>query len=116
MSEQPAERLAPRHGPEQAVPWPTPHIPGTAMLTFWGVGDQTTQEFTLPGDASMRIAVEKGPLTVRVLRPDGSEGATLAPIPNAGLALGAIPTGGTYTLEVQTLGAWGITIVFMTGE
>lgn len=111
-----SEPLAPLHGPENAVPWPTPPIPGTAMLTFWGSGDATTQPFTLPGDASVRIAVEKGPLTVRVLRSDGSDGANIAPIPNAGLGLGAIPEGGIYTLDVRTTGSWGITIVFMAAK
>jgi hypothetical protein len=109
-----SEPLAPIHGPEKAVPWPTPPIPGTSTLTFWGSGDATTQQFTLPGDASVRIAVEKGPLTVRVLRGDGTDAADIAPIPNAGLGLGAIPEGGTYTLDVRTAGSWGITIVFMT--
>jgi hypothetical protein len=85
------------------------------MLTFWGTGDATTQAITLPSDASVRIAVEKGPMTLRVLRPDGSEGASIAPIPNAGLALGAISQAGTYTLEVKTEGKWGVTVVFMTG-
>jgi hypothetical protein len=108
-----SEPLAPIHGPEKAVPWPTPPIPGTSMLTFWGSGDATTQQFTLPGDASVRIAVEKGPLTVRVLRGDGTDAANIAPIPNAGLGLGAIPEGGTYTLDVRTAGSWGISIVFM---
>jgi hypothetical protein len=108
--------LAPMHGPENAVPWPTPPIPGTSMLTFWGTGDANTQEFTLPSDASVRIAVEKGPFALRVLRPDGTDGANIATIPNAGLGLGAIPKGGTYTLDVRTSGSWGISIVFMTAK
>jgi hypothetical protein len=84
------------------------------MLTFWGTGDAATQEFTLPADASVRIAVEKGPMALRVLRPDGTEGATVAPIPDAGLALAQIPAGGTYRLEVRTAGSWGITVIFFT--
>jgi hypothetical protein len=83
------------------------------MLSFWGKGDAVTEPFELPGDASVRIAVEAGPLELRVLRPDGTTGADVAPIPNAGLALAAIPAGGTYTLEVKTAGSWGITVVFM---
>lgn len=114
MNEPVTKPLAPIHGTEHAVPWPTPPIPGTSMLSFWGKGNQITEPFTLPSDGSMRIAVEAGPMELRVLCPDGSEGATVAPIPNAGLALAAIPTGGTYTLEVKTTGSWGITIVFMT--
>ncbi len=108
------ELLAPIHGPEHAVPWPTPPIPGTSMLTFWGTGDAATQEFALPADASVRIAVEKGPMTLRVLRPDGSEGANVVPIPEAGLALAQIPTSGNYRLEVLTAGSWGITIIYFT--
>jgi hypothetical protein len=81
-------------------------------MTFSGNGDATTQEFALPTDAALRIAVEKGPLALRVLRSDGTEGATLSPIPTAGLALGAIPQAGTYTLEVRTLGRWAVTVVF----
>jgi hypothetical protein len=114
MNTPPTGALAPMHGPENAVPWPTPPIPGTEMLTFWGSGDATTQEFALPGDASVRIAVEKGPFALRVLRPDGTDAANIAPIPDAGLGLGAIPEGGTYTLEVRTGGSWGVTLVFMT--
>jgi hypothetical protein len=109
-----SEPLAPMHGQEKAVPWPTPPIPGTSMLTFWGSGDATTQEFALPSDASVRIAVERGPFALRVRRPDGSDGADIAPIPDAGLGLGAITEGGTYTLEVRTGGSWGITIVFFS--
>lgn len=109
-----SEPLAPIHGPEKAVPWPTPPIPGTSMLTFWGQGDATTQEFTIPGDASVRIAVEKGPMALRVLRPDGTDGAEVGPIPDAGLALAQIPAGGTYTLEVRTAGSWGVTVVCFT--
>ena len=114
MSETTAEPLAPMHGPQHAVPWPTPTIPGTAMVSFWGSGDRTTREFTLPGDASVRIAVETGPLTLRVLRPDGTEGAAAATMPGAGLGLAPIAAGGTYVLEVQAKGAWGVTVVFMT--
>jgi hypothetical protein len=66
----------------------------------------------LPRDASIRIAIQSAPFTLHVLLPDGSAGATIAPIASAGLALGAIPQGGTYTLKVQTAGNWGITIVF----
>jgi hypothetical protein len=111
-----SEPLTPIYGPEKAVPWPTPPIPGTSMLTFWGKGDATTQEFTLPGDASVRIAVGQGPMALRVLRPDGSEGASVTPIPDAGLALAQIPTGGTYRLEVRTAGSWGVSLVFFTQE
>lgn len=107
------QRLAPMAGLQYAVPWPTPLIPGAAIISFWGAGDQTTQEFTLPAEASLRMAVEKGPLTVHVRRPDGSEPAPVSPIPTAGLALAAIPEAGTYYLEVEATGAWGISIVFL---
>jgi hypothetical protein len=116
MSEQPPTTVAPLHGERHAVPWPTPPIPGTSTISFWGKGDAVTEPFTLPGDASIRIALETGPMELRVLRPDGSAGATVAPIPNAGMALAAIPEGGIYTLEVKTAGAWGITVVFMTAR
>jgi hypothetical protein len=105
--------LAPLHGPEHAVPWPTPPIPGTVQLTFWGTGDATTEFFALASDASVRMAVETGPLEVRVLREDGTSGADLAPVPTGCLALGAIPEAGTYRLEVRATGNWGVTIVFM---
>jgi hypothetical protein len=55
-------------------------------------------------------------MELRVLRPDGTEGAAVAPIPDAGMALAAIPEGGTYTLDVRTAGAWGITVVFLTAR
>jgi hypothetical protein len=111
MSEQPM-RVTPVAGPEHAVPWPTPQLPGSTMLTFWGDGDQTSETFTLPGDASIRMVIERGPFVLRVLNPDGTDGATLAPVPDGGMALGAIPQGGTYTLEVKAPGKWGITVVF----
>ena len=78
MSEKPAA-VAPKHGAEHAVPWPTPPIPGTSVLTFWGSGDRTTDPFVLPGDASVRIVAEKGPLALRVLRPDGTDGRRWPP-------------------------------------
>ena len=112
MSDAPAARVAPVAGADSAVPWPTPPIPGTSVLTFWGTGDQSTEAFVLPGDASVRIIAETGPIAVRVLNPDGSDGAKLAPA-GRGLALGAIPAGGTYTLEVRTPGRWGVTLVYM---
>jgi hypothetical protein len=116
MSDRPTAPLVPRHGAEHAVPWPTPPIPGTALLSFWGKGPGATEPFVLPGDASLRIAAETGPFVLRVLRPDGTDGATVAPVPNAGLALGAIPQGGTYTLDIRTEGCWGVTIVFVARE
>jgi hypothetical protein len=112
MSDHPARPIAPMHGPENAAPWPVPLPPGASVMTFSGNGDATTQEFALPSDAALRIAAEKGPMVLRVLRSDGTEGATLSPIPTAGLALGAIPQGGTYTLEVRTSGRWVVTVVF----
>lgn len=107
-----SEPLAARYGTEHAVPWATPPIPGTHQLSFWGHGDGVTEPFVLPGDASVRVVVETGPFVLRVLRPDGSEGAPQVPVPNPGLALSAIPAGGTYTLEVRTSGSWGVTVVY----
>jgi hypothetical protein len=114
MSDTPTPRVAALPGAERAIPWPTPPIPGTSMLTFWGSGDQSTEEFTLPSDASMRMIAETGPFVVRLLNPDGTDTTELAPVPNGGLALGAIPQAGTYTLEVKTPGRWGITVVYET--
>jgi hypothetical protein len=116
MSDHPAKPIAPMHGPKNAAPWPVPLPPDASVMTFSGNGDATTQEFELPSDGALRIAVEKGPMVLRVLRSDGTEGATLSPIPTAGLALGAIPQAGTYTLEVQTSGRWAVTVVFGTNK
>jgi hypothetical protein len=104
--------LAPLHGPEHAVPWATPPIPGTALVTFWGTGDATTEAFATTGEASLRMAVETGPFELRVVRPDGTGGADLAPVPRGCLALGSIPEAGTYHLEVRATGNWGVTVVF----
>ena len=112
MSDQTAAVTA-KHGAEHAVPWPTPPIPGTSMFTFWGNGDQTTEAFVLHGDASVRIVAEKGPLTLRVLCPDGTDGAQISPV-GGGMSLGMIPAGGTYTLDVRAPARWGVTVVFMT--
>jgi hypothetical protein len=98
-------------GAENAVPWPMPLPSGAQALTFWGSGNTTTGEFTLASDASLRIVVEAGPLTLRVLRPDGSAVGDLATMPVRGLALGAIAEGGTYKLEVRTVAKWGVTVV-----
>jgi hypothetical protein len=111
MSDHPAKPIAPMHGPKNAAPRPVPLPPDASVITFSGNGDATTQEFALPSDAALRIAAEKGPMVLRVLN-DGTEGATLSPIPTAGLALGAIPQAGTYTLEVRTSGGWAVTVVF----
>ncbi|MCS6863718.1 MAG: hypothetical protein RMJ56_01815 [Gemmataceae bacterium] len=109
-----ALRLAPRLGLPYAVPWPTPLIPGASIISFWGVGNQITQEFTLPAEASLRLAVQQGPFVVHVRCRDGSEPAPVAPLSTPGLALAAIPAAGTYYLEVEATGAWGISIVFFT--
>lgn len=107
-----SEPLAALHGPEHAVPWPTPPIPGTALVTFWGTGDATTEPFEVSEEASVRMAVETGPFAVRVLNPDGTDAADLAPVPRPCMALGSIPAAGTYTLAVRATGAWGVTVAF----
>jgi hypothetical protein len=107
-----AKPIAPMHGLKNAVPWPVPLPPDASVMTFSGNGDAATQEFALPSDAALRITVEKGPMVLRVLKSDGTEGATLMPIPTRGLALGAIPQAGTYTLEVRTSDRWAVTVVF----
>lgn len=112
MSE-PRTPIAPLRGEEHAIPWATPPIPGTELLTFRGSGDAVTEAFVLPGDASVRVTVEGGPFALRVLRPDGTEGAPRVAVPHSGLALSAVPQGGTYTLEVLTSGPWGVTIVYL---
>jgi hypothetical protein len=112
MNEQLAAPVAPAPGAENAIPWPTPMLPDTAMLTFRGYGSQSTAAFVLPGDASVRIAAERGPFVLRVIRPDGTDAVSPAKMPYGGLGLGAIPAGGTYTLEVRTAERWGITVVF----
>lgn len=105
--------LAPLHGPDHAVPWPTPPIPGTVQITFWGTGDATTEFFATASEASVRMAVETGPFEVCVLREDGTSGADLAAVPRACLALGSIPAAGTYRLDVRATGNWGVSVVFI---
>jgi hypothetical protein len=112
MSEQTAVPIAPVSGAENAIPWPTPTLPGTSVLTFRGYGNQRTEAFALPGDASVRIAAERGPFVLRVVRPDGSDAVNPADMTFGGLGLGAIPEGGTYSFEVRTAERWGITVVF----
>lgn len=113
MSEQTAELIAPVVGPENAIPWPTPPLPDTSMLTFRGYGDGRTAAFVLPGDASVRIAAERG-LVLRVVRPDGTDAVNPANMRFGGLGLGAIPQGGTYAFEARTAAGWAITVVFAT--
>jgi hypothetical protein len=112
MSSQAGAIPQPIAGAANAVPWPTPLPADAQVLTFWGSGNATTGEFTLASDASLRIVVETGPLTLRVLRPDGSAVGDLATIPKSGLALGGIAEGGTYRLEVRTAAKWGVTVVY----
>ena len=116
MSEQTAGLVAGVAGAENAIPWPTPVLPGTAVITFRGYGNQSTEPFVLPGDASVRIAAERGPFALRVVRPDGTDAVNPASMPFGGLGLGAIPEGGTYALEVQTPERWGVTVVFAAPE
>jgi hypothetical protein len=78
MSDHPARPIAPMHGPENAAPWPVPVPPDASVMTFSGNGDATTQEFALPSDAALRIAAEKGPMVLRVLRTPG--GITESPL------------------------------------
>jgi hypothetical protein len=112
MNEATAALVAPVSGYENAIPWVTPPLPGMSVLTFRGYGDGRTEPFVLPGDASVRIAAERGPFGLRVVRPDGTDAVNPANMRFGGLGLGAIPEGGTYALEVRTAGCWGITVVF----
>lgn len=105
--------LAALHGPEHAVPWATPPIPGTVQVTFWGTGDATTEFFATASEASVRMAVETGPFEVLVKREDGTSGADIDPVPDGCLALGSIPKAGTYRLEVRATGNWGVTVIFI---
>jgi hypothetical protein len=114
MSQQTAELIAPVSGAENAIPWPTPPLPGFSMITFRGYGDGRTEPFVLPGDASVRIAAERGPFVLRVVRPDGTDAVNPANMRYGGLGLGAIPQGGTYAFEVRTAAGWAITVVFAT--
>ena len=111
MSERVAELIAPVTGDENAIPWVTPPIPGTEVITFRGYGDGRTEAFVLPGDASVRIVAERK-LELRVVRPDGSDAVGPARMSFGGLGLGAIPEGGTYALEAKTEAGWAVTVVF----
>jgi hypothetical protein len=111
VSEQHDQRPAPLHGARHAMPWPTPLPPGCSALSFYGAGGQATQAFVLAGDAALRIGAEKGPFVLHVRRPDGSA-LEVADLPEGGLALMAIPEGGTYTLEIQAPARWAVTVVF----
>jgi hypothetical protein len=113
MTEKHDHRPAPVHGVQHAIAWPIPVPSGCSALTFRGAGVQTTEEFLLPGNAVLRIAAEKtGPFLLRVRRPDGSTLADVADLPNGGLAIMAIPEGGTYTIEVRAPARWGVTVVY----
>ena len=112
MSERTVELIAPTAGAENAIPWVTPVLPGTSALTFRGYGDGRTEAFVLPSDGSVRIAAERGPFALRVVRPDGSDAVKPALMSFGGLGLGAIPEGGAYALEVHTHQGWGVTVVF----
>jgi hypothetical protein len=98
MTEKHDHRPAPVHGVQHAIAWPIPVPSGCSALTFRGAGVQTTEEFLLPGNA--------------VRRPDGSTLADVADLPNGGLAIMAIPEGGTYTIEVRAPARWGVTVVY----
>jgi hypothetical protein len=114
MGEQSDDRVAPTYGAEHAIPWPTPLPAGCSTLSFRGAGNQTTREFVLPGDGALRIAAEKGPFILHVRRPDGTALGDVATPPEGGLALMAIPEGGTYTLTIQAPARWGVTVVFQS--
>lgn len=105
------EAVAPRRGAEYAVPWPVPLRPDASFFSFWGSGDGVTRPFVLGGDAALRIAVEGGRLSLRVLCPDGSEVGHQSSTAGPGLALDSIPSGGTFALEVRSSARWGITVV-----
>jgi hypothetical protein len=91
----------------QNLPWPTPLPPDASVMTFSGNGDATTQEFALQSDAAPRIAVEKGPMALRVLKSDGTEGATLRPIPTSGFGAGRNPTSGHLHTRSANVGPLG---------
>ncbi|HSQ54905.1 MAG TPA: hypothetical protein VLM40_04095, partial [Gemmata sp.] len=88
-------------GLEHTVPWPIPILPHGSFFSFWGSGDGTTQPFVLERDAGLRIAIEKGPLSFRVLRGDGTEVGHPSTTAGPGLALNSIPFAGTFAIEVR---------------
>lgn len=94
------------------IPWPAPLPPGTQSLTFRGDGNGTTEEFTLEGDAAIRITADKGPFKLQVRRADGKVLKDLADLPDGGDALLAIPKRGQYSLVVEARGRWGVTVVY----
>jgi hypothetical protein len=106
------DRPAPMHGVEHAVPWPIPLRPESSVMSFWGSGNQTTQPFTLFGDAALRIVIESGLLFLRVLLPDGNQLGNESKMAGPGLALDSIPMGGTFTLEVLATARWAITVIY----
>jgi hypothetical protein len=93
------------------VSWPTPLPTGTQSFTFRGDGNGTTEEFTLEGDAALRIVADKGPFKLRVRRADGKFLKDEADLPNGGQALMAIAKKGRYAIVVEGRGKWGVTVV-----
>lgn len=109
-----SERSAPRYGAEHAVPWATPPIPGTALVTFRGRGDGTSEPFAIPAAASVRVSAV-GALALRVARADGTEVVTVN-APHGGQALAELPHAGTYALDVRAGGEWGVTVVYFDAK
>ncbi|MBM3982435.1 MAG: hypothetical protein FJ304_19625 [Planctomycetes bacterium] len=109
-----SERVAPRYGAEHAVPWATPPIPGTVLVTFRGTGDGTSEPFAIPAAASVRVSAV-GALVLRVVRADGAVGATIN-APAGGQALAELPHAGTYALDVRASGEWGVTVVYFDAK
>jgi hypothetical protein len=107
-------RIAARYGAEHAIPWATPPIPGTALVTFRGTGDGTSEPFALPGAASVRASAV-GALALRVLGADGTQ-ATEVNAPHGGPALAELQNAGTYVLDVRASGDWGVTVVYFDAK
>jgi hypothetical protein len=103
----------PLAGPENMVWWPYPHTPGKQALVFRGSGNAETGEFTLDGEAALRIVMEAGPYTLRIRRADGTFLHQVPKDSKGGLALTEINEGGgTYSLVIETPARWEVTIVY----
>lgn len=98
-------------GAENSIPWPFPLRGGSHVLTFWGDGSARTESFILPGDGALRILPNGSAFELRVRREDGSFLPEVARLSKGALGLMAITEGGSYTLDIEAQGEWGVTVL-----
>ncbi len=100
----------PLYGADFAVPWFAPLSPAHQAHTYWGRGPATTSMMTT-NDASLRIVAAEHPISIIVKRADGTIKDDIAECPVGVFSMAQLLDQGTFCLQIDAVGSWGITVV-----